>query len=73
MSRRYCGRVGAAFEIQDGERCPECGYDEHREVPSGECGSFAACPDGDHGHGCTMPPGHEGKHKGPRCGEEPSR
>jgi hypothetical protein len=64
MPRKYCGRVGGAFDIADGERCPECGYTEHRVVTT--CGRFVSCggcDEGDHdGHPCLLPPGHDGEH-----------
>lgn len=64
MTRRYCGRVGAAFDFPDGERCPECGYDQHQAVST--CFRFVDC-DGceeknrDHGHPCLREPGHAGR------------
>jgi hypothetical protein len=64
MTRRYCGRVGAAFDMPDGE-CPECGYSEHREVAT--CSAFVSCAgcgdDARHGgHPCALPPDHDGPH-----------
>ena len=64
MSRRYCGRVGAAFDMSDGP-CPECGNREHREVTT--CAAFVECrgcgDDAHHGgHPCALPPGHGGPH-----------
>lgn len=56
MTRRYCGRVGAAFDVPDGERCPECTSTTH--LPIDTCGHFVACTldcqgDNDHdGHPC---------------------
>lgn len=58
MARRYCWRVGAAFEIGDGEKCIECGSADHRPVAAGTCGDFVTC--GDHGHPCWLSPGHGG-------------
>lgn len=64
MTRRvYCWRTGAAFELEEGEACDECGSRDHREVPPGTCGCFVAVPGGSGGLPCVFPPGHAG-----RCG-----
>lgn len=75
MTRRYCGRVGAAFVAADDARCPECSllFSDHFALPDGICGTWTRCPgdcgaeDGttppEHGHFCGLQPGHDGPHR----------
>lgn len=67
MSRYYCGRYGIAVTDDEGPICPEChrAWDKHREIRTDQCGYFARCPHGDHGHHCDLAPGHTGAHRGP--------
>lgn len=68
MTRRYCWRVGGAFNLDDAARCPECGSrgDAHRPIDEGICGAYAPCEESaDHGHPCQLPPGHDGAHTAP--------
>lgn len=69
--RRYCWRAGAALELEDGERCPECGDPGHRPVADQErCGGFVGfeVPRGDElegkGEPCLLLAGHAGKCRG---------
>lgn len=69
ITRRYCWRVGAVWSDLDTQRCRECGlwWSSHSLANDGECGCFAPC--GDHGHGCDLPPGHNGEHTTKPCAE----
>lgn len=69
MIRRYCWRVGCAWEQADGSKCEECGapWGGHRDASAGVCGAYAPCHDcadvSDlHGHPCQRQPGHTGEH-----------
>ncbi len=64
-TRRYCWRVGVAWEQEDGTRCGECGLHWengwHRDVGD-ICGWFVKTSD-DGGRHCTLAPSHAGPHK----------
>ena len=60
-TRRYCWRVGGTVVLARGEKCPECGSDNHPDLEDqGQCGRFVACGDTSHGHPCEMSVGHGG-------------
>ena len=62
--RRYCWRVGIAVELDDLEKCPECGTTGimHRVLEDQDkCGCFAAITDANGGP-CILPIGHDGPH-----------
>lgn len=69
MKRIYCFIATRTYEIADDENCPECGTLKcHRTVDSDRCEAFVECrdsccePRNGHGHPCTLPFRHEGKH-----------
>ena len=61
MPRKYCWRVGAVFDIEDGTRCPECACDDHKEYIDNNCGNYVYP-----GVHCMLPIGHPGK-----CAKDP--
>lgn len=71
MKRRYCWRVGFAWEQESGSTCDECGgpWDKHREIEQGTCGAFVTC--GDYGHPCQLQAEHVDRpHRCEPCGEK---
>lgn len=64
MPRRYCWRVGLAWEQDDGTKCEECGAPwgrGHLDVYD-RCGVYVQRQDGRYGQHCGMQAGHEGPH-----------
>ena len=60
--RRYCWMVGAAYDIPDDGKCPECCQpaEKHRPVSDPAiCGSFVSVSD-TKGTECRLPPDHPG-------------
>lgn len=61
--RRYCWRTGLVLPLKAGERCPECGFSNHKPTPDQtKCGCFAPV-DENSGSPCVLPIGHNGPHK----------
>jgi hypothetical protein len=62
--RRYCWRVGGAFELDDGEACLECSSTQHPVLDDQtRCGCFVqSVEDGDGGWPCDLPAHHDGPH-----------
>ncbi len=63
-TRRYCWRVGIAWEQEDGTVCQECGarWDDQYHSEQATCGHVVSARAGvPRGH-CTLPVGHEGAH-----------
>lgn len=63
--RRYCWRVGAALDLAEGERCPECGVFGHLPLEDqSACGNYVegtARFEGKHSTmRCFLPVGHAG-------------
>lgn len=63
MTRRYCWRIGQAWEQEDGSTCEECGapWDSHRNVFE-FCGAYVQAKSGHYGQHCRLNAGHEGPH-----------
>lgn len=62
MTRRYCWRVGGAWEQEDGSDCDECGvpFGSHPETAPATCGNFVASKGGDGGFPCRLHAAHTG-------------
>ena len=59
-------RLRAIIELDDGERCPECGTTSHRVItPQSMCGCFALDDTGT-GRECVLAAGHGGQHSASR-------
>jgi hypothetical protein len=62
--RVYCFRVGLVFDVEDGLKCPECGFSNHPEYKADNCGCYVSDIDLAHrgyGDNCVLPIGHPGK------------
>lgn len=67
MKRFYCWRVGAVFEINVGDKCPECGCIDHNIYEEDNCGNFVELPmekrvlNQGAGTHCILPISHPGQ------------
>ena len=64
-TRRYCWRVGLAWEQEDGTVCQECGAPWGREHINmyDRCGAYVRRQNNRYGQHCSMKAGHEGPHQ----------
>jgi len=60
MNRVYCWYSGHVFELDENNKCPECGMDDHKVYDADNCGSFTPLRDVNRGTHCLLPIGHPG-------------